>query len=106
MRLDGLLRPATLKAMSRVDPGISQGAIQGVLGPGMPYLDLRYSPGFEIVRLNHATEPMVCKNGSFPGFASWFVWLPQRRLALAASCNNDAALMDLLLLMADLAKEM
>ncbi|MGE4552859.1 MAG: serine hydrolase domain-containing protein, partial [Desulfovibrionaceae bacterium] len=105
-RLGHLLRPAALDAMRRDDPAITEGRLGFPLTPDGPYFELDYSPGFEVVRLDHADTPMLCKSGSFPGFASWFVWLPERGLALAASCNNETAIMDLFGLLAGVARDL
>jgi CubicO group peptidase (beta-lactamase class C family) len=106
VNLDKVLRPATIAQMR--EPGI----IPGGTGPRFtlqengPPIAIDYGLGFELVRLGQMQTPLVSKDGSIPGFSSWFVLVPEKGLALAASANSEQAIMPLLILLNDILSDL
>jgi hypothetical protein len=102
-RLDHLLSPETVRLMQTPNQAPEGTGPRLPAKDGRPAISIDYGLGFELIRIGTATRPMVSKSGVIPGFANWLVLFPEQGLALAASANNEQAVMPLLLMLDEIA---
>lgn len=102
VNLHKVLKPATIALMQQPGTAPDGGGPRLPLGPEGPTAAIDYGLGFELVRLGDDPRILVTKDGSIPGFSSWYVLAPEKGLALAASANNEKALQPLLLMMSQI----
>jgi len=96
-----VLKPATWRAM-REPAAPKEGGELVQARPGLPKVFKGYGLGFELLRLEGDRAPMLLKGGLIPGFASWFLLVPEKGLAIAVSANCETAQLPLLLLVREL----
>jgi CubicO group peptidase (beta-lactamase class C family) len=101
--MDKMLRPDTVKKMMKPGKVAHDKAVPIKTGPGSPDLTIHYGLGFELLRFSDSKETLAAKNGVIPGFSSWYVYFPDKKIAVAASANNEKAILPLLVLIREVA---
>lgn len=103
VNLDRLLGTHMVKTMLKPAKVVHDTPVILPLGSGGLRLTIHYGMGFELLKFSDSKQVLVAKDGLIPGFCSWYVYFPQKQLAIAASANNEKAVLPLLLLIRNLA---
>lgn len=103
--LDKVLAPGTVKRMMTFSPADTPVKIP-LGGEGDATVSIHYGLGFELLQFSDSSQILAAKDGVIPGFSSWYVYFPEKRLAVAASTNNEKAVLPLILLIREVASSL
>ncbi len=99
--LDKVLTPDTVQRMMGQSPPDTP--VKLTIGKGdNETLTIRYGLGFELLQFGDSKQTLAAKDGVIPGFASWYVYFPEKKLAVAVSTNNEKAVLPLILLVREI----